>query len=230
MSSSDPIQRRKRFVANAQRISRKFIQAFRITLTVKNLDTLRALQDSAYLLVANHCSYTDIILLASLEKLSFITSVEMGNNFFLGAITRLGGSLYTNRKHPLSLKGEIENFSQAIRDGFKVVLFAEATSTDGRTVKEFRKSLFQVAFSTECPVLPVCIKYRSVDGQAIDDSNRDLICWYGEMDFAPHFMKLLNRPISAEIEILDPVVGLAGKTRTELSDEVYGQIHRCYHS
>jgi lyso-ornithine lipid O-acyltransferase len=230
LTSPDPIERRKRFVANTGRISRKFLKAFRISLIVKNPERLQAMKDQAYLLVANHTSYTDIIMLSSLENLSFITSVEMGNNYFLGPVTRMGGSLFTDRKRPVSLKREIENFSDAIRQGFKVVLFPEGTSTDGRTVKDFRKSLFQVALSAGCPILPVCIKYKTLDGKAIDDSNRDLVYWYGDMDFAPHFMKLLSRRIDVEIEILESIVQIEGKTRAELSDAAFAQIHTCYHS
>ncbi|HPF08878.1 MAG: lysophospholipid acyltransferase family protein [Candidatus Cloacimonetes bacterium] len=226
----NPVLRRQRYVANTSRISRKFLKAFRINLNIKNEQALRALKESPYLLVANHTSYLDVILLASLENLSFITSVEMGNNYFLGPITRMGGSLFTNRKKPVSLKKEIENFSTAIDNGFKVVLFAEGTSTNGVTVKAFRSSLFQIAVNTSCPILPVCIKYKSLDSQPISPDNRDLIYWYGEMDFAPHFMKLLDRRIGAEIEILDSVVQIEGKTRAELSNEVFQRIHQCYHA
>lgn len=226
----DPIARRKAACRNTRRSGQNFIKAFNIKLKVKNPEILTALKNKSYLAVANHVSYTDIILLSSLESYSFITSVEMGNNFFLGNITRLGGSLFTNRKNPVGLKQEIENFSQAIKDGNKVVLFAESTSTDGRDVRPFKSSLFQVALSADCPILPICIKYKSIDGKPIDDSNRDLVCWYGDMTFAPHFMKLLNRQISAEITFLDPVYEVAGKTRQQLSESVYRQIHDCYHT
>jgi len=228
--TKDPILRRKRYVHNTNRICQKFIKAFRISLTVKQPERLAAMKDQAYLLVSNHVSYTDIILLSSLEQLAFITSVEMGNNYFLGPVTRMGGSLYTDRKSPVGLKGEIEKFSTAIRDGFKVALFPEGTSTDGRELRSFRSSLFQVAVNAQCSILPLCIKYKSLDGKAIDDSNRDLIYWYGDMDFAPHFMKLLNRQISVEIHVLEAVAQVEGKTRAELSDAVFRQIHDCYHS
>jgi len=50
------------------------------------------------------------------------------------------------------------------------------------------------------------------------------------MNFGPHFMKLLNRRIEVEINILESVVVHEGKVRAELSDEVFGSIHACYHS
>lgn len=230
ISIKDPVKRRKAACQNTSRSAKKFLKAFGISLSVKNPEILESLKDKNYLAVSNHVSYTDIILLASLENYSFITSVEMGNNFFLGNITRLGGSLYTNRKNPVGLKQEIENFSQAIKDGNKVVLFAEGTSTDGQEIRQFKSSLFQVALSADCPILPICIKYKSIDGKPLDDSNRDLICWYGDMTFVPHFMKLLKRRICAEITFLEPIYELSGKTRQTLSESVYRQIHDCYHA
>jgi len=229
LTTKDPILMRQRNIQNTSRIARKFLKAFQIDLKIKHHQKLTALKDTPYLLVANHLSYTDIILLASLEKLVFITSVEMGSNPLLGAITRLGGSLYTDRKRPVSLKHEIQNFSDAIAQGFKVVLFPEGTSTAGKTVGSFRRSLFQIALNVNCPIIPVCIKYCSIDGQQINDSNRDLICWYGDMTFAPHFMKLLGHRISAEIEILEPILQPQEKTRSELSEDIYRQIHDSYH-
>ena len=225
----DPIKRRQYFIRNTTRIGSRFIKAFNITLKVVNQEKLREFHNTPYLLVSNHLSYTDIILLSSLENLVFITSVEMGNNPFLGAITRFGGCLYTDRKKPVSLKTEIQKFSDTITEGFKVVLFAEGTSTNGDTVKDFRSSLFQVSILAKCPIVPLCIKYKAIDNEPFSPKNRDLICWYGDMDFAPHFMKLLGRKIEVEISVLDPVYGFDSKTRAELSEGVLTQIRSCYH-
>ena len=220
---------RHRLVKNTNRIGRKFIKAFDIKLTLNNPERLEEFKDKNYLAVANHVSYTDIILLASLDGFVFITSVEMGKNPFLGSITKLGGCLYTDRKKYVSLPKEIEKFAATIKAGFKVMLFPEGTSTNGDTVNDFRKSLFQVALIAECPVLPICIRYKTLDGKAIDKNNRDLVYWYGDMDFAPHFMKLLGHSLEVEIDILDPVYDPAIKTRQELSNGIHNQISACYH-
>lgn len=229
LCTRDPITLRHRLVKNTTRIGRRFLKAFNIKITIKHPERLAQMKDKNYLAVANHVSYTDIIMLASLENFVFITSVEMGKNIFLGSITRLGGCLFTDRKKFVSLPKEIEKFANTIKEGFKVMLFPEGTSTNGETVKEFRKSLFQVAFLANCPVLPICIRYKTLDGKPIDLANRDLVCWYGDMDFAPHFMKLLGHSLEAEIDILDPIYELEGKTRQTLSNDVYTQICACYH-
>ncbi|PKN72846.1 MAG: 1-acyl-sn-glycerol-3-phosphate acyltransferase [Candidatus Cloacimonetes bacterium HGW-Cloacimonetes-3] len=227
--SRNPVTLRHRLAKNTTRIGRRFLKAFNIKISMKHPERLAELADKNYLAVANHVSYTDIIILASLENFVFITSVEMGKNVFLGSITRLGGCLFTDRKKFVSLPDEIEKFANTIKAGFKVMLFPEGTSTNGETVKEFRKSLFKVALLADCPVLPICIRYKALDGKPIDEFNRDLVYWYGDMTFAPHFMKLLGHSLSAEIDFLDPIYELEGKTRQTLSNDVYTQICDCYH-
>lgn len=224
----DPIRRRTALIKNVSRSGAKFCKSLQIDLKVHNPERLHELRDKAYLMVANHISYTDILAFASLENLVFITSVEMGNNPFLGAVTRMGGCLYTDRKNPVSLRDEISRFSNTISQGFKVILFPEGTSTDGSTIKDFRRSLFQIALNVNCPILPVVIKYTKIDGKPITAANRDLIAWYGEMTFAPHFMKLLNHKIEAEIHFLESLVQPEGKSRTELSESVLSQMRDCY--
>ncbi len=229
LTTRDPLKKRHRFVANTTRISKKFRKAFRLNLRVLHPERLEAMRDKNYLAVCNHVSYTDIILLSSLENFVFITSVEMGNNPFLGSITRKGGCLFTNRKKFVSLPKEIEKFALTITQGFKVMLFPEGTSTNGDTVREFRKSLFQTALIAKCPVLPLCIRYKRLDGKDISLDNRDLLYWYGDMEFAPHFMKLVGRRVDVEIDILEFLPYHEEITRQELSEQVYTQIHTNFH-
>jgi len=228
--TSDPVLRRRRQIKNTRRSALKFLRAFQIQVSVRGKENLAALHGQNYLLIANHVSYTDILVLSSVTELVFITSVEMGANFFLGDITRFGGSLFTDRKKPVSLPHEIKRFARTIAQGFNVVLFPEGTSTNGETVREFRSSLFQVAYEASCPVLPVCVKYHRLDGKPITSDNRDTVCWYGDMDFLPHFWKLLGHRIQVVVSILKPLPHDPKLRRVELSELVHRQLLACYHS
>lgn len=228
MLYKDPDRQRQQLVKNTTRISQGFLKAFGIDLQVFHPQRLDVLKKTNHLIIANHVSYTDIIVLSSLHPLVYITSVEMGENPFLGDITRLGGCLFTNRKKHTSLPQEIENFAETLKHGFNVVLFPEGTSTNGERIKEFRKSLFQIAIHAKVPVLPICIKYTHLDGKPIDSTNRDLVCWYGDMTFAPHFKKLLGRKIKAEVHILEPTPWVDTNTRGELCDKTHQQLSECF--
>lgn len=226
----DPIIQRHKLVSNTSRTAKKFLKAFNIDLSVFGREELENLKQQNHLIVANHVSYTDIIILSSIYPLVYITSVEMGENPFLGDITRLGGCLYTNRKKHTSLPAEIANFSQALINGFNVVLFPEGTSTDGSTIKEFRKSLFQIAILAKAPILPICIKYTHLDGMPIADKDRDTVCWYGDMTFVPHFNKLLGRSIKAEVHIMPAMPFSETNSRQAISDKLHSDLLSCYHS
>ena len=220
-------QRAIRFTGTMSRIISKKLD-FHVTL--KGAEHLEQMKNTSCLLVANHCSYMDILLLASHQPASFITSVEMGNTPFLGTITRVGGSLYTERDTPVSLPQEIKRFAQAIKEGFKVVLFPEGTSTDGSTIKDFRSSLFQVAVEAKCPILPICIKYTHIDRQPFGRDNHKLICWYGNMEFMSHFLAMMGHRFDVEITVLPPIAYDANNTRADLSRQVRNQLLEIYHN
>ena len=54
MFSADPVLRRKRLLKNNTRISKRFIRALNIKLTLNNSENLQKLQDIPYLAVSNH--------------------------------------------------------------------------------------------------------------------------------------------------------------------------------
>lgn len=226
--TKDPSLRRQRFINNSHRIAKRYLKAFQLKTRVFHPERLELMKQQNFLVVANHVSYLDIMVLSSLHPFVFITSVEMGSNPFLGDITRMGGSLYTNRKTLVSLPREIEKFALAIREGFNVVLFPEGTSTDGSDLRPFRSSLFETAIKAEADILPICIKYTKIDSEPRSEANRDLVCWYGDMSFAPHFMKLLGHSIEAEIHILEPIACGTGQRRQKLSDETYARLREVY--
>ncbi len=221
---------RRRAINYTSTMSRIISKQLNFHVTLNGGEYLKQMRDQSYLLVANHCSYMDILLLSWQQPASFITSVEMGNTPFLGSITRVGGSLYTERDKPVSLPQEIKRFAEAIKEGFKVVLFPEGTSTDGVTIKDFRSSLFQVAVEAQCPILPVCIKYTHIDGKPFGRDNHKLVCWYGDMDFMPHFLGMIGHRFDVEINVLPPIEYNPLKTRAELSQQVREQLLEIYHN
>ncbi len=226
----NPIKWRHLAIKYTSIMSRKLAKSLHFEVTLNGGEILQKMRSTNYLMVANHCSYMDILLLSWQQPASFITSVEMGNTAFLGSITRVGGSLYTERDKPVSLPLEIKRFASTIKDGFKVVLFPEGTSTDAQSIKEFRSSLFQVAIEAQAPILPVCIKYTHIDDHAFSRDNHKLVCWYDDMEFLPHFMKMLGHRFKVQINVLEPIPFDQTKTRAELSQNVREQLLNTYHN
>ncbi len=168
--------------------------------------TNRKFHDSeTYLIVSNHLSYLDALVISSVFPTSFVTSLEVKATSFLGHLTMLAGCLYVNRKDKSKIDIEIQGLRNALKNNISVTFFPEATSTDGSNVIRFRKPLFEASISSGRSILPLTINYVEVSHEKITTSNRDYLFWYGEMTFFPHFMNLLNQSnITVELEIHDP--------------------------
>ena len=227
----DRIKRHQLNAENTSNACSKMVKLLGIRIKLTNPQDWDIFAQENFLVISNHVSYLDILILTSVRPFLFITSNEMKKTPFLGQLTQLGGSLYTDRKKFTGIMGEIKNFASFVRDGFNVVLFPEATSTDGKQLRTFKKSLLQIAIEAEKPILPLCIKYVSNDGQPISDKNRDNLYWYGDMTFLPHFMRLIKtKNTQIEITILDRIDVNSQSNRKFLSDEAFRQISEKYYS
>lgn len=159
------------------------------------------LQSTRRLLVSNHQSYLDVIIIASVFPTLFVAKVEVGRWPLLGWLSKLGGTIFVDREDARSGVKCAYRVSRALRDGVNVQVFPEATTGDGSTVLPFNGLFFASAVRSQAPVLPLAIKFQSVNGRPADREALDTVCWYGEMDFARHFWNLLNIE-SAEVSLM----------------------------
>lgn len=170
-----------------------------------------------YFAVCNHMSYLDILILCSVYPMRFVTSVEMKNTFFLGFLTMLGGSVYTERRNPKKLKQENGKISSVFDSGDTIAVFPEGTSTNGSSVLDFKSSLFQAPVSAGVDVLPICLKYEKINDSHLSDENCDYVCWYGDMTFFPSLIRLLTVDnVNVTVELMQPV-SVKNHTRKEVA-------------
>lgn len=177
----------------------------------------------SFLMVSNHMSYVDVLVLASQRPACFVTSQEIKETPGLGTICQAGGCLFVNRKNRRNLGGEVNELSGALRAGMCVTIFPEATSSNGHGVLRFRRPLFNAAIDAKVPVLPLTLNYISIDGEPVGPSNRDMICWYGDMAFFPHIMGLFRaKSIKARITVGAPLS--PALDAIQLSETSYNQV------
>lgn len=218
-----PSKIRRLLVLSVSVYSRLMLRILNIKVIFKGLENSQ--KYSNHLIVSNHLSYIDVIMLSSELPSSFVTSKEIKSSAFLGQIVSLAGCLFVDRKNKAQIKNEISQIESALTSGLNVTIFPEATSTNGDGVLKFKRSLFESSLGAKKPVLPITINYISVSGQDVSGMNRDYLCWYGDMDFFPHFMKLLEqKEVVAEIVVNEaflpesmPSVELAQKSYDSVS-------------
>ena len=161
--------------------------------------------ESGTLFVSNHLAFWDMLVLSSLRRFHYVTSVEVRDTPVLGWIAILSGSVFVERRSRIKIEGEIDTILAELESGRDIVLFPEATSSDGSQVLPFKRSLFQSAVRTGRPVVPVCINYRTIDGKPVNIQNRDYLFYYGHHSFFKQILKICELShILVEVDIMSP--------------------------
>jgi 1-acyl-sn-glycerol-3-phosphate acyltransferase len=186
---------------------------------------------SGSLVVSNHLSYLDVLVYASLSKLAFVTSVEIRDTPVLGWVSKMAGCKFVERRSRDNRDKEISNLRNSMLAGQSIIVFPEATSTDGRTVKPFKLSMFGSVEGTDIQVIPCAIRYDINGNHPMDRISLDSVHWYGSMKFFPHMLRLCTlKGITARVEVLPSHSAMKLQTRNELAAACHSDILNCYQS
>jgi len=137
------------------------------------------------LLVTNHLSYLDVVLLAAELPAIFVAKREVRAWPGLGPLAALVGTIFVDRDSPRDLVRVSAAISQALANGDTVVLFAEGTSTRGDRVLPLKPALLEPAARGGWPVRFATLSYVTPAGQPSADL---ALCWWGDMTFLPHLV------------------------------------------
>lgn len=140
------------------------------------------------LLVANHLSYLDIMILSAIIPCVFVAKREIERWPIFGFMSRMAGTIFLDRERRAETRFAQEEMERRLSEGLTVVLFPEATSSDGTSVLPFRPALFQAAINTGAAISAARIRYQVSSGRAETD-----VCYWGEMEMVPHVTKLLSK-------------------------------------
>lgn len=175
-----------------------------------------------YLIVSNHLSYLDVLIISSFFPTCFVTSTEMKETPFLGQLCLLGGCLFVERRKRSGITGEVAQITHALKSRLNVVIFPEAKSNNGETVLAFRRPLFQAAINSGIKVLPLCLNYRTLDGEKITLKNRDKVFWYGDMPFFNHALTLFShKNVVADLSVMETLNTMEFADKNSLADRSY---------
>ncbi|HNT26760.1 MAG TPA: lysophospholipid acyltransferase family protein [bacterium] len=202
----DTVLQRRRIQRSTRFWIRTTLNALNISYTLKGAENLR--NDRNHLIIANHISYVDVLLLYALRPLTGVASVEVEVGGLDGFLAKMGGSLFIERRSVRHLRGELAKVTALLRDRFDVLIFPEGTTTDGKSpLKPFRTAFFAAAADAGTPILPVAICYETIDGRpAREDDLLDAVAYYGDISFLSHAKKFLAlKSITATITVLPPV-------------------------
>jgi len=167
----------------AQESSRRALAGLGIECRVTGQPPLRGL------VVANHLSYLDILVLSAAMPCFFVAKSEIGRWPVFGMAARICGTIFVDRTSRASAQPAAEEVTERLKLSIPipVLLFPEGTSTDGSEVLRFHSRLIDPATSLGVPITTAAIRYETEDGTA----EREL-CWYGDATFVDHIWKVLG--------------------------------------
>lgn len=158
------------------------------------------------LLVGNHRSYLDPILVLT-DLLAFpIAKAEVSRWPLIGAAARATGIIFVWREKRDSRAAALQAMEEKLREGYSVLVYPEGTTHADPYTAPFKAGAFRVAASMGIPVVPVAIEY-----QAAEDA------WIGADTFVSHFLRTFGRRSSRARMAYGPV--LSGSDAAGLSQE-----------
>ena len=177
------------------------------------------------LVVSNHLSYLDIIIISAAMPCFFVAKMEISGWPFFGKAARTGGTIFLDRSSLASAMSVADQMTERLQLPVPVLLFPEGTSTDGAQVLRFHSRLIDPATTAGAPVTAAAIRYEIEGGldERLDErmDEREL-CWYGDESFTTHLWKVLGvSGFSAHLRFFEPRIYADRRTA---ADQTHAEI------
>jgi 1-acyl-sn-glycerol-3-phosphate acyltransferase len=126
------------------------------------------------LLVANHLSWLDIVVMHASRYCRFVSKSDIKNWPLVGTLAAGAGTLYIERESKRDAHRVVHQMAERLLLGEVLAVFPEGTTGDGITLKPFHANLLQAAISAKAPVQPIALRF--VDART------------GKTSFAPRYI------------------------------------------
>jgi 1-acyl-sn-glycerol-3-phosphate acyltransferase len=185
---------------------------------IMNLSVIQEgeLPERGALLVSNHISWLDIIVIGQYFPAYFVAKSDILTWPIIGYLSKQGGTIFIRRGDKKHIKATTEKMVWVLKQNSNIIAFPEGTTTRGDEVLDFHASLFQPALLTRSAIQPVALQYQGVAEQQAP--------FIGDDDFIPHLIKMLTLD-KIEVRLcFIPVINSSGKNRHSVSLETRNMI------
>ncbi len=143
-----------------------------------------------FYLVANHVSYVDIVLLASLIPAAFVAKADLARWPILGWMFLSADTIFIDRGRKRDLLRVMKRVQKCLDRELGVLVFPEGTSSKGEEVLRFKPSLLQLAAERGHAVHYATLSYRAPGRRPA----HQMVCWWDDTPFVRHLLRLLGLP------------------------------------
>lgn len=144
--------------------------------------------------VANHLSWHDIPILAGITGTAFVAQDGVREWPIIGWLAKVNRTIFVSRTDKLNVASQVAELREAIAENWSVALFPEGTTSDGRGLLPFKKSLFETLAP---PPKAMMIQPVLLDFGAAGPN----IAWLGEETGWESAWRAFTRPGSYEVGV-----------------------------
>ena len=177
---------------------KRLLAIFEINVEVKGLETYLANQKK-YLMVANHISWMDIIVIQSIKPCIFVAKSDVASWPLFGWVAQMTGTIFIKRDKVSDIKKALKKMKRRLIKR-SVCIFPEGTSSNGRYLLPFKSNLFQSSIDTQKSILPLCLRYEQ------KNTYTDKTAFVDDMSLLDSIIKIKQeKDIRAIVEVLQPI-------------------------
>lgn len=169
------------------------------------------------LLVSNHTSWLDILILGGATNCAFVSKDELGHPF-VHWLADQNATVYVNRSHVRGAKDQASTIAKALEGEKPVALFPEGTTGPGTHLLPFRSTLLEAAnfAAKDVEIRPLTLDYGD---------SREEVGWWKESG-KDNVVRILARRgiLPVEVHVLAPLDRSAD--RKQLAHDARQQIAR----
>ncbi len=199
--------------------SRIMLRIFGIRLQIRG-----RLPDGPALIVANHISWMDIVILHALWPMWLVAKAEIRGWPLIGVLAELAGTLFIQRGSEASRARVNRRMAALLRRGHRVGIFPEGGIRPERGVGRFHARLFAPALRAGVPIVPVAIRYYRQG-----DLHEIMVFGPGENFFANILRLLAQPPCFGQLMIGTPLLDTKAG-RSALARQAQDVVKRFYES
>jgi len=163
-----------------------------------------------YVVVSNHESFVDILLISHLPwEMKWLSKKQLFRVPFAGWLMSLAGDIPLVRGDKASAQRAMDTCAEYLQKRVSVMIFPEGTRAADGELRQFKDGAFRLAIETQVPVLPLAVS-------GTKEAMRKHDWRFGRADAEVHVLP----PVSTDGLDLGDVDALRDLVRTQIADQL----------
>lgn len=146
-----------------------------------------------HMLVANHITWLDIFVINSVAPTCFIAKADIAAWPLIGTLVKRVGTLFLERGKRHAVHDMIKQVEAALKEGRRIAVFPEGTTSDGTHLLPFHGNLIEAAVQAGSAVVPVGLRYLDERGKLASGPN-GAANFTGEVTFLQSVLRIVQAP------------------------------------